>query len=301
MRRLALVLGCVALLLGTGCTPPWSKVVVTPPNQGRMISETPTAAQLVGQLNDTSQRIQTLECRDVWIEAKQGRQDVSLPGSMICRKNRDFRLMAKMVGQPAVDIGSNDREFWFWISKAEPPGLYFCSYADLAQGRVSRLPFPFQPSWVMEALGMADRDPNGVFEPIKTTANTFELAEKTTGPLGQPVRKVTIFSRTQGMVVLGHRLEDAAGHEICTAQITERTYDQANRVIVPKRVTLVWPAQQLTMGLKLEGTRINGAIEADRAQAAFNRPQMRNIPSYDLARFSDQPSGQVQRTGGIMR
>jgi hypothetical protein len=294
-------LGFSALLLLTGCPPPFSTIGGNNhPTPNRYITETPSAAQLVNQLNATSQRIQSLECRDVWIEAKQGRQDVSLPGSMMCRKNRDFRLTARMVGQPAVDIGSNDQGFWYWISKAEPPYLYHCSYADLARGGI-RLPFPFQPDWVMEALGMADRDPNGTFEPVKTTRDTFELVQKTTGPQGQPVRKITIFSRTQGMVVLGHRLEDASGNEICTAQVLERRYDQTNQVIVPRQVRLVWPAQQLTMKLKLDDLLVNGAIDADRAQAAFNRPQLRNIPSYDLARGPDQPAGQVQRTGGVTR
>src|SRR5262245_43620548 len=234
MRRLALVFGFLTLLHGTGCTPPWSKAIVTPPNPGRYISETPTAAQLISQLNDTSQRIQMLECRDVWIDARQGRQDVSLPGSMVCQKNRNFRLTAKMVGQPAVDIGSNEQEFWFWISKAEPPGLYHCSYADLAQGRVRQLPFPFQPEWVMEALGMADRDPNAAYEPIRTTASTFDLIQKTVGPQGQPVRKITMFSRTRNLLVVGHRLEDANGKEVCTAQVLDWQYDDASRVAVPK-------------------------------------------------------------------
>jgi hypothetical protein len=299
MRRLAVVLGLATLLVGGGCTPPWSNTV-NPSNQGRYISETPSAAQLVAQLNATSQRIQSLECRDVWIQAKQGHQPVDLPGALLCQKNRNFRLTARMVGQPAVDIGSNEQEFWFWISKAEPPYLYHCSYADLARGGI-RLPFPFQPDWVMEALGMADRDPNGAYEPVKATRDTFELVQKTIGSQGQPVRKVTIFSRTQGLPVLGHRLEDAAGKEICTAQIRERRYDQNNQVIVPRQVKLTWPAQQLTMDLKLDDMRVNGTIEPDRGQAAFNRPQLRNITSYDLARGPDQPAGQVERTGGTFR
>ena len=298
MRRLLPVIGFSAMLLLTGCPPPFSSSGPNPSNQGRYITETPSAAQLVNQLNATSQRIQALECRDVWIEAKQGRQDVSLPGSMMCRKNRDFRLTARMVGQPAVDIGSNDQEFWYWISKADPPYLYHCSYADLARGGI-RLGFPFQPEWVMEALGIADRDPNGTFEPVKTTRDTFELVQKTTGPQGQPVRKITVFSRTQGMVVLGHRLEDAGGQEICTAQVLERRYDQTNQVIVPRQVRLMWPAQQLTLKLKLDDMQVNGTIDPDRAQAAFHRPQ--NITSYDLARGPDQPTGQVQRTGGVTR
>lgn len=300
MRRLAVLLGFASLLLGSGCTPPWSTAVVNPPSQGRYISETPTAAQLVGQLNDTSQRIQTLECREVWIDAKQGHQPIGLPGVMLCQKNKNFRMKGQVAGQPAVDIGSNENEFWFWISKAEPPYLYHCSYADLARGGI-RLPFPFQPEWVMEALGMADHDPNGTYAPVKATRDTFELVQTTTGPQGAPVRKVTTFSRTQGLQVLGHRLEDASGKEICTAQIQERRYDQTNQVVVPHRVQLTWPAQQLTMKLKLDDMKLNGTIEADRAQAAFNRPQLRGIQSYDLARGPDQPTGQVQRAGAVMR
>jgi hypothetical protein len=160
MGRLLSVFGFGALLLVTGCTPPWTNVVKPPQNQGRYISETPTAAQLVGQLNATSQRLRSLECRDVDIKAKQGHQTIDVLSSMICQKPRDFRLKANVIGQPALDIGSNSQEFWFWLSKNEPPYLFHCSYADMARGGVS-LPFPFQPEWVMEALGMADHDPNG--------------------------------------------------------------------------------------------------------------------------------------------
>src|SRR4029078_5880788 len=74
---------------------------------------------------------------------------------MVCKKPGNFKLVASVVGNQAVDLGSNDQEFWFWISKAEPPYLFHCSYNDFARGGV-RLPFPFQPEWVMEALGMAE-------------------------------------------------------------------------------------------------------------------------------------------------
>jgi hypothetical protein len=299
MSRLLPIFVFGTLLLTVGCTPPWSNVV-NPPNrgQGRYISETPTAAQLVSQLNATSQRLRSLECRDVDIQAKQGHQTIDVLGIMMCQQPRDFRITAKVVGQPALDIGSNSQEFWFWLSKAEPPGLYYCSYADLSRGGI-RLPFPFQPAWVMEALGMADRDPNGSFEPVKATRDTFELIERTTGPQGQPIRKVTVFSRTQSLVVLGHRLEDARGLEICSAQILERTSDRANQVVVPQKVQLNWRAADLTMKLKLGDIHVNPPIDQDRAQAAFRRPQLKNINSYDLAQ-TGQYNG-IQRTGGPIR
>jgi hypothetical protein len=296
MRCILPVLALSALL--TGCTPPWSSVV-NPPKQAVYISQTPTAQQLVGQLNATSQRLKSLEFRDVDIQAKQGHQSIDVLGMMMCQPPRDFRLTAKVIGQPALDLGSNSQEFWFWLSKDERPGLYFCSYADLARGGV-RLPFPFQPAWVMEALGMAERDPNGAYEPVKATRDTFELVERTTGPQGQPVRKVTIFSRTQNLAVVGHRLEDMDRREICTAQILERRADYTAQVSVPARVQLTWPAAQLTMKLKLDDMRVNAGIDADRAQSAFRRPQLKNVPLYDLAQLSQSPNG-IQRTGGPIR
>jgi hypothetical protein len=298
MRCLLPALAFSTLLLLIGCTPPWSSVV-NPPKQPAYLSQTPTPAQLVAQLNATSQRLRSLECRDVDIQTKQGGQNPpDVLGTMMCRAPMDFRLRANVIGQPALDVGSNSQEFWFWMSKAEPPGLYYCSYTDLARGGV-RLPFPFQPAWVMEALGMADRDPNGAFEPVKATRDTFELIETTTGPQGQPVRKVTVFSRTQSLTVMGHRLEDASGKEICSAQILERTYDRANQVVVPQKVQLNWRAAELTMKLKLGDIHVNPAIDPDRAQAAFRRPQLKNINSYDLAQ-SGQYNG-IQRTGGPIR
>ncbi len=299
MRKVLTILGFSAVFLA-GCTPPWSKAVVNPANdQGRFMSETPTAAQLVGQLNATAQRIQGIECRDVWIEARQGRQDVSLPGSMLCQQPMNFRLTAKMVGQPAVDMGSNSQEFWWWISKSDPY-LFHGNYADLAGGRL-RVRMPFQPSWVMESLGMASVDPNGQFEPVRTTSSTFELIQRTTSPEGQPVRKITVFSRTQNLRVVAHRLEDMSGKEICSAQVLDIQYDDRNQVAVPRQVKFSWPAAQITMKLKLEGMVVNPQLNSERVQAAFTRPQLRSIATYDVVHGPDQPSGQVQRTGGTGR
>jgi hypothetical protein len=299
MRKLIPLVAFGILLLLTGCPPFSNTVNPNDPSRGRVVTQTPTAPQLVAQLNATSQRLQSIECRDVWIDAKQGIQPVGLPGYMICQKNRNFRLTGKLGGKPAVDIGSNEQEFWFWISQAEPPGLYYCSYADLESGRVRRLPFPFQPSWVMEALGMADREPNGTYEPVKATASTFELIQNTVGTQGQPVRKVTVFRRN--LQVAGHRLEDASGREICTAQVLDMQQDQASGTVVPKVIQLTWKAQELTMKLRLDGVRVNGGIPPDRAQAAFSRPRWQNIPAYDLAGGADQPTGQVQRAGAYTR
>src|SRR5262249_29185997 len=118
-------------------------------------TRTPTTTELVEYLNRNGKQIQSLECQDLDLDCKQRNQPVGLRGKMTCAKPRNFRMGASVVGSEGVALGSNAQEFWYWISKADPPYLFHCSYTDLARGQVN-MPFPFQPEWVMEALGMGD-------------------------------------------------------------------------------------------------------------------------------------------------
>ena len=83
--------------------------------------------------------------------------------------------MADVLGKSAVDIGSNNDEFWYWISQDNPPYLYHCAYKDLATGKVN-VPFPFQPDMVVAALGIAEYDPKGKYE-LREQAAAWELIQ----------------------------------------------------------------------------------------------------------------------------
>jgi hypothetical protein len=301
MRYATTLAGLGALLLLAGCNN-WPH---TRPNDSvRPIDgRTPTCDQLVRYLNENAQRVQGLECRDLDIDAKQGGQMVGLSGTMVCEKPRNFRMQARLLGQPAVDIGSNDQEFWYWISKVEPvPYVFHCSYQDLGRGNV-RMPFPFQPDWVIAALGIATYDPNKKYE-VRETQTTVELIEQAVSPQGQPVRKVTVFSRGQATAnrpqVTAHILQDASGKEIATAHISEVQRDPTSGAVLPRRLHLVWASEKIEMKMKLDGVRV-AAVDPSRAATIFSRRTLMNLPSYDLARGPDAPAGQLQRTGGPSR
>ncbi|HEY7422629.1 MAG TPA: hypothetical protein VH682_00080, partial [Gemmataceae bacterium] len=178
---------------------------------------TPKVEDLVRYLNDNAKLVgdeDALKCTNLSIDCKADRQNIGLAGTMMCQKPRNFRLMAKVIGQPAVDIGSNNDEFWYWISKNEPPYLFHCSYEAL--GRGANVPFPFQPDMVITALGIAQYDPNKKYElNVPQGKNYFELIEQTTSPQGQPIQKVVVFNRTRAVPpdpqVIAYALRDAKG------------------------------------------------------------------------------------------
>jgi hypothetical protein len=301
MRHVTRVLGLAVVLVAVGCSASkWG--MVRNPVQGPMSSETPSAAALVKYLGDNARQIQSLDCKDLTLDCKQGSgfkvNSVGLTGKMVCQKPRSFRLAAYAVGSQQVDVGSNDQEFWYWIAKADPPYLYRCSYQDFARG--VRMPFPFQPEWIMDALGMGEPGPVENYQ-LVVHPNTLELVQQTVSAQGVQMRKVTEFGRDRSQVqVRGYKLQDAGGKDIYTAQITD--VQAVGGAVIPRRIVFHWPAEQIEMVLRLghhaNDVIINGPIDGQRAAGLFTRPNLANVPTVDLAGGFTPTPGPIRRAGG---
>jgi hypothetical protein len=261
----------------------------------------PETPALVNYLNLNAQKVQTVRAK-VDIDAKQGRQVVGLSGQLACQKPRDFRLRASVLGQQAVDLGSNDDEFWYWISKANPPHVYHCSYRDLATGKVN-VPFPFQPDMVMAALNMAEYDPKARYD-LKVQQRTLELSQDTTSPAGHQVKRVTVFNRYQTRQgepqVVSHLLLDSRGKLICRANVERVTVDRGSGAIIPTRVTIEWPAQSVSMKLMLSDVQAN-SIDRKSDAPLFQRANLTSFDSFDLARGVIDSPGAGRRARGLSR
>lgn len=282
---LALVL---PFLAGCSLTPINRDRNHTPPQAN--LNQKPDAPALVNYLNQNAQRVQNIRAK-VDIDCKQGKQPIGLGGNLACQKPRDFRLKAAVLGKPAVDIGSNNDEFWYWISQAQPPYIYHCSYRDLSSGKVE-VPFPFHPDMVVAALGIMEYDTEAKYE-LKEFAKTVELIQDSTTPTGEKVKRITVFNKYNAAPgqpqVLGHVLQDARGKPICRATIHKVEVDRATGATIPKSVTIEWPAQELSMKLYLSDVQTNG-LDKTVAGRLFNRGDLTG-DSYDLAkRAVDTPS-----------
>ena len=227
MRRFKILTGLGLLALAAGCI--WGcKRDVVPDPPATVTTQTPSAANLVAYLNKNARLVQSVKSTKVEMDAKQDGQSIGLEGMLFCQKPRNFRLRANdPLGKPAVDIGSNDNEFWFWISAAKDedgvPRVHYCSYSDMAAGK-ARMPFPFQPDMIVSALGLGEYDPKGNYT-VKDDPKTISLIEQTTSAQGQPVQKATVFSRTRVAPgkpqVLAYLLLDEKGKEICRASVQD--------------------------------------------------------------------------------
>src|SRR5207302_6733633 len=226
MRYVVLTLGLLAI---TGCADSkWNFLRQHGQENARLPVENPTQADLLAYLNRNAEQIQSIQCLMIAMDTRVGIHQFNVPGRMICQKPRYFRLIAELAGSSEADIGSNDQEFWYYVKRNDPPYLVHCSYRDLENG--ARTPFPFQPQWVMEALGMEIYDPADNYQVRVSNRNSFELV-KEINHQGQRVQKVTVFSRAPSRVqVTDHILRDARGKDICRAHILEAA--NVNNVIM---------------------------------------------------------------------
>ena len=296
MRYVAVGLGLLAV---TGCAQDskWNFLRRTPDN-ARVAVENPTQAELVAYLNRNAQQIQSIKCPTLSMDTKMGMQQVNIAGKLFCEKPRNFRLVADALGSQEADIGSNSQEFWYYLKRNDPPMLVHCSYQDLENG--VRTPFPFQPEWVMEALGMAEYNPADRYL-LNPGQKTWELVKDTTQQ-GQRVQKVTVFSRVPSRIqVTDHILRDAKGNPICSAHIDEVA--NVGNVVLPRKVTLRYPSERLTIKLKLfdvpSDVTLNQPIDAEQASKLFTRPVYNGVRTVDLAN-PYAASSDVRPAGGFL-
>jgi hypothetical protein len=277
-------------LLAAGChLGPNTRGDVPPPTQ--TAKQTPPVEQLIDYLNNNAQRLQGVQSTTVAIDANDHGQSIGLAGLLACQKPRNFRLKAKAGGMDQADVGSNDKEFWCWIAQNKPPYVIHCSYDAMRDPQVAgRLPVPFQPDMVLAALGMGDYDKKKNYR-LQEYPNRpyYELIEQTTTPQGQPLQRIVVFNRetvdpkSGKPQVIAHALRDDKNNFLCMAIIHSVTVDPATNAILPRKITLKWPPQQMHMTLDMSDIR-SATFDADRAASLFRRASMTGVQSFDLAR-----------------
>lgn len=240
---------------------------------------------LVDYLNDNAQRMNSIRFSDLDMTWTVLGSSFGMRGLMSAQKPRHFRMTGALLGSPCLDIGSNDKEFWYWVSKGKHQ--FYCSYQDLADNRAQTLPIPFHPDWIMEVvMGFGNYGPPERYR-LETEADTLKLVESTRDVAGRPIRREIILERSEvkspAPQVLAHVLLDgASGQEIAAAHVRQTQLDRTTGAIWPRRLELRWALdnQPMKLDIKLSESTINERF----ARALFERPLLQGVSSFNLAR-----------------
>ncbi|HYV34236.1 MAG TPA: hypothetical protein VE988_00945 [Gemmataceae bacterium] len=308
MRKTQALLGIALLIGAAGCPPDGGRFNLIRPSgggggPGPTSTEVPTKDALVSYLNALSANNPGIQSDDISLTCYMD-SAIGIPvgGKIRAQGPRNFRMSADnpITRDREVDLGSNDKEFWYWIRQSGDPQV-FCSYQALEQGQVKKMPFPFQPDWVLEAMAMGNYGPAEKYE-LAVEKEQLKLIERTKSPQGLPVKKIIVFNRAkantnppsscQPQITDFLLVEEANNKLICSAHITRRQI--IGKTEIPREMELRWPEAKLKLILHLDHITLNTAQRPIQPQV-YVRTQMKGIGSFDMA--TGRMEG-VQQAGG---
>jgi hypothetical protein len=288
---LSRILLTLALLTSTslcGCRwlPTWPS---WPGRKTCVISPSITKEQLVAHLNrniqgsTTNSGMASWRCTSVKITTSGMPPGISVPASIAVEAPRNFRLRVSepLTRVEALDMGSNQEEFWFWAKDAHPPQVVTISHTDLPAAQ-RELRVPFDPDWLMEVLGVIPIDASKVtLSQGRVDAPTLELVSQAPSVDGTPVKKVIRVDACTGFI-REHALYDSRGVLIARAALADHRIDQPTGLVVPHVVSFDWPAMRQTMKMVLGNVELN----PDRIPlTVWQVPHKPGAPRFDLSQM----------------
>ncbi|GBD36760.1 hypothetical protein HRbin36_01888 [bacterium HR36] len=276
-RPLLLLGMCWLVMCLAGCSS-WTGHREPPPPWG---SFRPNVEQVVAYLDTNARKIQSLRFDSVDITVKQGQQTFGASGMLAYLKPRSFRLIAHAGLQDQADLGSNDREFWFWFRHDKSNAIYRCAYDDLPNVRSLRI--PVHPDWLAQALCVQEIGPANQYH-VQERGDSMVLSTQIVSPQGQAlVKSITVSTRgpLAGRIT-AMSLRSPQGTVIWSAEITEYHRDMGP-YLVPRKITLRCPSEQLEIALKLDRAHVN-ILQPGNTGDMFVRPPKPGVQEIDLAR-----------------
>jgi len=276
-QRCWLLLLCTGLFTLSGATcseylAPW----VNPPP--RLLPPSPTLEQVIEVVNRNNSRIQSFSTNQASIS---GRGFPTLRASVAFQRPQRFRLRAEspFTAGTELDIGSNDELFWFWTKRGQPPAMYYCRHEQFAACQAQQT-MPFEPAWLIEALGVAEFDPalpHTAPTPLPNDRLRIDTVRNT--PEG-PVTKITILDGSQGWI-LEQLVFDARRRLMARSVASQHHRDPATDLVMPRVVEIDCPPAQLAMRIELGDVQIN-RLSGDPG-ALWSMPSYPGAPLMDLA------------------
>lgn len=232
-----------------------------------------TVEDVVAHLNANIERTPSWQSSDVSIRA-QG-QPGSLNAHLVVQGPRNLRLLARALG-PEVDVGSNDDHYWVWIKRAPEKQILMARHID-----THRVRLPFEPDWLVEALGVMPIDVDGMtMRRDAQNPQLLHLVAETYSPDGSPVFKVLLVNAQSGCIE-EHSVYGAGGNLVARAVMSDHRFDESSGATLPHRIEVSWPAAQMSLTMRIGRIETNPpSIPASR----WEMPEYTGYPVFDMGR-----------------
>lgn len=200
-----------------------------------------------------------------------------LTANMHLQRERNFRLKASIpiIMGSGLDLGSNANEFWFEVPEGITQTLYYANHQQYAS-QLNRAILPVDPSWMMEALGLARLDPQTVISgPVTRTDGLIEVRNAVQTPAGTYQR--VCFIEPQAGYITHLFLYAPDRRLVAKSHATKHQYYESVNSVLPHQVKMeLFPSSGPALAIQLDvaSYSVNQLLSGD--PQLFAMPATRN-------------------------
>jgi hypothetical protein len=236
--------------------------------------------QVIAAVNRNNSQIQSLYSDSAMVSSP---HVPTLHAHLAYQRPQFFRLKVDAFLGPGseVDLGSNAEWFWFWVKRSEPPAIYYCRHEQFATSQ-ARAMIPIEPSWLIEALGTMEIDPNGHHDgPVVDPNNRNRIYIRTfiNTPDG-PNKKITFIDPVSAWVMEQQILD--AGDRLRARSVAEGyRREPKTGLYIPTAVRVECPAvDNFSMRIDLGDVQVNQPLS--NPGTLFSMPLIQGCRPIDL-------------------
>lgn len=253
----------MSLGLTTGCVRTVSNVPFAAPPV--VLNATPNLQELAAAVNRTD-AVQQLSTNSAKVDVLSMPAVPKLNATVNLQREKRFRMKASVpiIMGAGIDLGSNENEFWFEVPDNMTQTLYYANH-DQYSRQLNRAILPVDPSWLIEAIGLARLDPATVLSgPVIRSDGLIEV--RTSSPTPSGVYQRVLFIEPSGGYVTNVFLYSPDGRQVAKSIASDHRFNETVNVVLPHRVKVeLFPAAgpPLAMQLEVASYTVNQLLSGD--------------------------------------
>lgn len=268
------MLSFTALTSIGGCSR--SVTVSTGPPPPPIFDTTPDINALAAAINRTD-AIRELSTNSASLDVLSMTAVPRLTANMHLQRDRNFRLKASIpiIMGSGIDLGSNANEFWFEVPEGMTQTLYYANHQQYAS-QLNRAILPVDPSWMIDAIGLARLDPQTVLSgPVTRTDGLIEVRNAVATPAGTYQR--VCFIEPQAGYITHLFLYAPDQRLVAKSHATKHQYYESVNSVLPHAVKMeLYPSTGPPLAIQLDvaSYSVNQLLSGD--PQLFAMPETRN-------------------------
>lgn len=257
------ILGMTFVCGGATCARRDTGLVFPPPPP--MLSDTPSLEEVTVALRRTD-AVRQLATNSASVDVLTMPSLPTLSATMQVQRERDFRLRASLpvVMGAGLDLGSNRELFWFEVPEGIRRTLYYARHEEYRE-QLPRAVLPVDPSWLMEAIGLVDLDPELVVAgPVPREDGKLEIRSTVPMPRGDYQR--VLYVANPGGFVTHQFLYEPGGRLVAVSEASNHRFYDTPGCALPHRIRFeLMPADDppLAMQIDIGGYLVNQLLSDD--------------------------------------